>query len=79
MVISETLQLDSRPRSIVRRAARRPAEPDEVVAFCPACKTFETVPYSNEGLGKTRRFIQEGSRVFHLCGSTAPCRLLRKI
>ncbi len=75
MVISETLRLDSRPRSIVRR----PAEPDEVVAFCPACKTFETVPYTNEGLGKTRRFIQEGSRVFHLCGSKEPCRLLRKI
>ncbi len=75
MVISERQQ----PGLFTHTILRRTVETDEAVAFCPACKTFETVPFSSEGLGKTRRFIQEGDHVFHLCGATEPCRLLRKI
>ncbi len=74
MVISEK-QIEPAERTVFRKLV----EPDEVLAFCPGCKTLETVPFSNEGIGRTRRFTQEGNRIFHLCGATEPCRLLRKI
>jgi hypothetical protein len=45
------------------------------MAFCPGCKAFQTVWLQNNRLMSTRRFTQEGSQVFHSCGSELPCQL----
>lgn len=47
----------------------------EVVVFCPHCKALQTVQISGSRLLPTRKFHQEGARIFHDCGSTRPCRL----
>jgi hypothetical protein len=47
----------------------------EVMAFCPSCKAFETIWFSNGTLNQTRKFIQSGNHIFHDCGSNEPCRL----
>ncbi|MDO8577697.1 MAG: hypothetical protein Q7R50_00755 [Dehalococcoidales bacterium] len=47
----------------------------EVMAFCPECKVLQAI-WINEGtLVPTRKFSQIGSRVYHECGSSRPCRL----
>jgi hypothetical protein len=51
------------------------AEPVEVMAFCPGCKAFQTVWLSENRLMSTRRFTQEGSQVYHNCGSEQACHL----
>ena len=51
------------------------ARTDELVAFCPKCKTFETLWLTGGVLVQTRKFSQEGMRVYHDCGSNEPCRL----
>ena len=48
---------------------------DEVMALCPACKTFEMVYLNNDKLIKNRKFTQFGSHIYHDCGSNYPCRL----
>jgi hypothetical protein len=50
---------------------------DEVVALCPKCKTLETLWFTEDGLMETRKFIQEGTKIYHDCGSDEPCRLFR--
>ena len=52
------------------------ASTDELIAFCPKCKTFETLWFTADVLMQTRKFSQEGGRVYHDCGSNGPCRLL---
>ena len=47
----------------------------EVMVFCPACKAFETVWFTNHALNQTRKFTQFGEHVYHDCGSNKPCRL----
>jgi hypothetical protein len=47
----------------------------EIMAFCPACKAFETVWFTNSGLNQTRKFTQYGNHIYHDCGSKEPCRL----
>lgn len=51
------------------------AEIDEVMAFCPACKAFETVYLNNGKLNQNRKFTQFGSHIYHDCGSSVPYRL----
>jgi hypothetical protein len=51
------------------------AEPVEVMAFCPGCKAFQTVWLNGDRLMSTRRFTQEGSQVYHNCGSEQACHL----
>lgn len=58
----------------VRRGGR--TDGDEVVAFCPECKAFETLWFTGDVLVQTRKFTQDGARVYHDCGSEEPCRLL---
>ncbi len=58
---------------------RRIVQADEVVVFCPACKTLETLQYSDGSLVKTRKFTQQDREIFHDCGSVKPCRLYRPI
>ena len=47
----------------------------DVTAFCPGCKTMETLSLNGEGLAPTSRFTQRASEVYHACGSEIPCRL----
>jgi hypothetical protein len=49
--------------------------PKEVMVFCPACKTFETVCFNRGVLNQTRKFTQYGNHIYHDCGSKEPCRL----
>jgi hypothetical protein len=49
----------------------------ELIAFCPKCKAFETLWFTGDGLIQTRKFNQEDTRVYHDCGSNEPCRLYR--
>ena len=49
----------------------------ELVAFCPGCKTLETLWFNNGWLMQTRKFNQQGKQVFHDCGTPEPCRLYR--
>ena len=55
---------------------RKIASVDEVVAFCPKCKTLETLWFTGDMLIQTRKFSQEDKRVYHDCGSNEPCHLL---
>ena len=47
----------------------------EVMVFCPACKSFETVWFTRGNLNNTRKFTQYGNHIYHDCGSSEPCRL----
>ncbi len=49
---------------------------NELVAFCPGCKAFETLYFAGDILVQTRKFNQEDGRVYHDCGSDEPCHLL---
>ncbi|OGN88173.1 MAG: hypothetical protein A2Z74_02110 [Chloroflexi bacterium RBG_13_46_9] len=46
---------------------------DEVIVFCPKCKTLETIWLSAGFLVPTRKFRQSGNQVYHDCGSAEPC------
>ena len=50
---------------------------DELVVFCPKCKTLEMLYFTGERLMPTRKFHQEDGKVYHGCGSSEPCRLYR--
>ena len=50
---------------------------DEVVAFCPGCKTLETLYLSGGQLTPTRKFNQSDGHIYHDCGSIKPCQLYR--
>ena len=54
-----------------------PSKTDEVVAFCPKCKTLETLYLSSGQLTPTRKFGQNNSHIYHDCGSIKPCQLYR--
>ena len=61
----------------VRKAVRiSPTDMDELVAFCPSCKAFETLWFADDSLVPTRKYCQVGRRVYHDCGSDEACRLL---
>jgi hypothetical protein len=47
----------------------------EVVAFCPKCKAMETINFNGPEIVPTRRYTQIKGNVYHVCGSTIPCRL----
>jgi hypothetical protein len=38
-------------------------ESDEIMIFCPACKTFETVWFNKGKLNQNRKFTQYGSHI----------------
>ena len=50
---------------------------DELIAYYPVCKSFETDWYSGYRLVQSRKFRQEDSHVLHECGSKEPCHLYR--
>jgi hypothetical protein len=52
---------------------------DEVMAFCPTCKAFQTVWFTEGMLNQTRKFIQYGNYIYHDCGSSEPCRLFLSV
>jgi len=49
---------------------------DEVVTFCPGCKTLETLYLSSGQLTPTQKFSQNDGHIYHDCGSITPCQLL---
>ena len=49
----------------------------ELTAFCPACKSLETIWFEDGRLLSTRKYRQEENQIFHDCGSDRPCRLFR--
>jgi hypothetical protein len=51
---------------------------DELVAFCPKCKAFETLWFNGDEMIPTRKYVQVGKRVYHDCGSQEPCQLLTR-
>ena len=51
---------------------------EEMVAFCPECKAFETLWFSGDEMVHTRKYVQIGQRVYHDCGSRKPCQLLTR-
>ena len=53
-------------------------EMEEVVAFCPKCKTLETLWFTRGMIVKTQKFSQEDGRIYHNCGSNEPCRLFTR-
>lgn len=65
-----------KPNAITRIKESSAEHPDELIAFCPKCKTLETLWFIGEVLVHTRKFAQSGEHVFHDCGSEQPCRLL---
>ena len=74
MAESARQQAGSTTAAGLRRGAIGPT--DELVAFCPGCGAFETLWFTDDVLVPTRKFSQQGPRVFHDCGSAEPCRLL---
>ena len=64
--------------SSATKEAQQPPIPgtEELIAFCPKCKTLETLWFTGGTLMQTRKFAQKDSRVYHDCGSNEPCRLL---
>ena len=67
----------SQTQSLSRTAVQSVPDIRELVAFCPGCKTLETLWFSNGWLMQTRKFTQQGEQVFHDCGTQEPCRLYR--
>ena len=73
------LVLAQRPQtqSLSRTAVHSVPDVRELVAFCPGCKMLETLWFSNGWLMQTRKFNQQGEKVYHDCGTPEPCRLYR--
>lgn len=72
------LLVKERQPSIIEEA-RPSLSSDEVVAFCPACKAFQTLWFTGTRMTPTRKFSQHGEQVYHDCGSKEPCRLYRTV
>lgn len=74
-----TVDKKSREKTQNTVEAKRPslfaARIQEVVAFCPKCKTLETLWLAESQLLPTQKFSQKDNRIFHNCGSDKPCRL----
>ena len=49
----------------------------ELVVYCPGCKTLETLSFNEGWLMQTRKFSQRNGQVYHDCGSIRPCRLYK--
>jgi hypothetical protein len=69
-----TIALSSKPKSRVGYLINYEG-PRDVVAFCPGCKSMETISLVGKAIAPTSRFTQRGDAVFHACGSDVPCRL----
>jgi hypothetical protein len=52
---------------------------DEITAFCPNCKTLETLFLEDFQLMPTQKFSQRGNQIYHNCGSDKPCYLYWRI
>jgi hypothetical protein len=71
----------TRPQEMTRALSEIPrgmTSSEELVAFCPKCKAFETLWFNGDEMVPTRKYIQIGKRIYHDCGSEEPCRLLTR-
>ena len=77
MTIAERKGEMAHPRTRTRKALLHVEDmaTEEILAYCPGCKTLEVIRFSSEGLIATSRFTQRADRVYHSCGSGAACRL----
>lgn len=64
---------DERPS--INAKAKNGTALEEAIAFCPRCKALQTVWVKSHTLMPTRKFTQEGTKIYHDCGSRQPCRL----
>jgi len=70
--------LKPQPRRVTNHVgATISSRTDEAVAFCPGCKTLETLYLSSGQLTLTRKFSQNDGHIYHDCGSIEPCKLYR--
>ena len=67
--LAERQQIAARKRVWQTLAVRT----EEITAFCPACKTMETLFLEDYHLMPTLRFSQRGNHIYHNCGSDKPC------
>ena len=65
------------PQASKRITEHMPLSEQELVVFCPGCKTLEVLWFSKGGLMPTRKFNQADDQVYHDCGFGEPCRLFR--
>ena len=74
-----TLVLTKEEKPTVSRTTRLSvsANVKEVIAFCPRCKTLQTLWVTDHRLIPTSKFSQNGGQIYHDCGSCEPCRLYR--
>jgi hypothetical protein len=64
-------------RPVISEKVNLNITPEEVMAYCPECKAYQTLWFSKGRLTPTRKFSQRNDEVFHDCGSNTPCRLYR--
>jgi len=67
--VAERQRIASRRRVWQTLAVRT----EEITAFCPACKTMETLFLEDYQLLPTQKFSQRGKQIYHNCGSGKPC------
>ena len=77
MTIAEGEKALARPRTKNKKALLRVEDMalEEILAFCPGCKTLEVIRFGSEGLIATRQFSARADKVYHSCGSPDACRL----
>ena len=76
-----SIVITSQSKSGVTKEVRQntAAEVEELMVFCPKCKTFETLWFTRNELVKTQKFSQENRHIYHNCDSREPCRMYRAL
>jgi hypothetical protein len=64
-------------RQVISEKGNMNIAPEEVMAYCPECKAYQTLWFNKGRLTPTRKFSQRNDDIYHDCGSNAPCRLYR--
>ncbi|TET42035.1 MAG: hypothetical protein E3J66_04345 [Dehalococcoidia bacterium] len=62
-----SIAIAQQPKSGVTKEVQQSAAAStrELIAFCPKCKTLETLWFAGDVLMQTRKFSQEDARVYH--------------
>ena len=75
---STAVKLQEKPR-VTARVRTAPVQPDEYMVQCPACKTLETLFFTNGQLIPNRRFFAWNDKIYHACGTDRPCRIFKNM
>ncbi len=68
------VMVEQRQSSITVEGTSGIKSDEAVLAYCPACRAFQTLWFIEGKLIPTRKFHQYGDQVYHDCGSREPCR-----